>query len=578
MYSSLHYLRNKEVFMNKGCITFWCITQIMSLVGMDKPPQGTPLVQKTQDQEISTDLRDKFNEEEKRLKGYGLDQPERYFFEKLHSTLGKNNSIEQYFDNLHIFANLLLAQHYFLSEFFNHFYINNYGQELRDRSEEIHVKLRARKTGENRYRLTAPSVAVLNELAAHRSLLDQKEKLTPEQLKVAIKWGFSQDPWLRLLSESILITDLGHSLAPEIQKINDQTSKTKNYTLDTFAPISKTYNKLPSIIKVNTAGLNNVKNVMIAKNNDEKISVVSDTAYLYSYTHAWYEQLYKIVRAEISNTIRELLTQKKDIRAFTKYSSNLFPDLYPNKILPSELPTIPKPHLYTQDQFDELKAQVKKELEEEKIKQEIERKQNTKIKQTADGSSYILEFEDIPTSITIHNQKNNTQEIIFKHESPFEIDKSGKNIFPIKYTDWVNQWFVDPKQAIATQGYNNPASLKFRAGEPEWKPIVLHAFSPLVDDYIKQWGRITTTKNRRNPAQEDILITIPGKMIYPSGTEEAGIFAYIIDSQNGQWYHRMFTPGSLSELTRNLFEKGYFAPQMTGYYDVFFPALAPRKK
>ena len=113
-----------------------------------------------------------------------------------------------------------------------------------------------------------------------------------------------------------------------------------------------------------------------------------------------------------------------------------------------------------------------------------------------------------------------------------------------------------------------------------WKPIALHAFSPLIDEYINQWGHITTIKNRRNPAQEDILITIPGKIIYPPGAqpqEEAGIFAYIIDSKNGQWYHRMFTAGTLSELTKNLFEKGYFAPEMTGYYDVFFPPLSAMK-
>ncbi len=548
---------------------------------MDKPPQGTPLVQKTQEQEISADLRDKFNEEQKRFIGYRLDQPQDYFIKKLRDNLGKDNNIDQYLDYLHVFANLLLAQHYLISDLFNHFYINNYGEELKIKDAQIHTKLGARKVEENRYILTAPSIAILNELAAHRSLVEHKEKLTTDQLKTAIKWGFSHDPWLHLLSESLLITDLGFPLAPEIKKIDEKTYTTRNYVLDTFAPITKTYNKLPSIIKVNSAGLNNVKNAMIAPNRDEMVSVVSNAAYLYSYTHAWYEQLYKIIRAEISNTIRELLAQKKDVSAFTKYSVNLFSELSNQKVLPSELPLIPKPQLFTIAQFDELKAQVAKELEEEKVKREIERKRNTKTNQTADGSSYILEFEDTQTSITIHNLKNNTQEIVFKHESPFEIDKSGKNIFPIKYTDWVNQWFVNAKEAIATQGYTNPTSPKFRAGEPAWKPIVLHAFSPLVDDYIKQWGRITTIKNRRNPGQEDILITIPGKMIYPPGSkpqEEAGVFAYIIDSANGQWYHRMFTTGSLSELSKNLFEKGYFAPEMTGYYDVFFPPLASRKK
>lgn len=560
----------------KKNLFFILIIFIPLLQAMDAPTAVTSL------EEIPSAIKGKYDEEQKRFNSYRLDQPASYFLEKLRANLGKDNNIDQYLDYLHIFANLLLAQHYLMSDLFNHFYINDYAEKLKIKDAEIHTKLGARKVeGENRYILTAPSIVILNELAAHRSLIEHKVKLTTDQLKTVIKWGFSDDPWLRLLSESLLIADLGFPLAPEVKKVNEKSYATRNYVLDTFAPISKTYNKLPSIIKVNSAGLNNVKNAMIAPNRDEMVSVVSDASYLYSHTHKLYQQLYKIVRAEITNTIRELLAQKKDIRAFTKFSNNLFSEISNQKVLPAELPLIPKPQLFTLAQYDELKAQVAKELEEEKVKREIERKRNTKIHQTADGSSYILEFEDTPTSITIHNLKNNTQEIIFKHESPFEIDKSGKNIFPIKYTDWVNQWFINPKEAIATQGYTNPTSPKFRAGEPAWKPIVLHAFSPIVDDYIKQWGRITTIKNRRNPAQEDILITIPGKIIYPAGSqpqEEAGVFAYIIDSVNGQWYHRMFTTGSLSELSKNLFEKGYFAPEMTGYYDVFFPPLAPRKK
>ncbi len=316
---------------------------------------------------------------------------------------------------------------------------------------------------------------------------------------------------------------------------------------------------------------------------DDYFDAISAAGYLYQYTHQWYEQLYKIVRAELKATIDPLMkAEPTKIKEFTKYMGNEFTKVLPDKVFPIVLPSFKDPReTIILPSLDKERAQARKVWDEQQRIKEEERKRNNKIKQTPDGSSYILEYQDTPASITIHNDKNNTQEIIFKHEHPYEFSKSVDKVWPTNYTDWVKQWFTDPQKAVTIQGYTNPASPKYRAGEPEWKPIALHAFSPLIDDYLKQWGRTSSIQNRRNPNQEDILITIPGKIIYPPGSnpqEEAGVFTYIIDSKNGQWYHRMFTAGTLSELTKNLFEKGYFAPEMTGYYDVFFPALPGRKK
>ncbi len=69
------------------------------------------------------------------------------------------------------------------------------------------------------------------------------------------------------------------------------------------------------------------------------------------------------------------------------------------------------------------------------------------------------------------------------------------------------------------------------------------------------------------------MITIPGKMEYPDGTEETGVFTYIIDSENGQWYHRMFTPSSHKKMAEDFMQKGFFSPEIKGYYDVYFPPL-----
>ena len=70
-------------------------------------------------------------------------------------------------------------------------------------------------------------------------------------------------------------------------------------------------------------------------------------------------------------------------------------------------------------------------------------------------------------------------------------------------------------------------------------PVVLHAFPQLVDEYIYKYGSVSQTPSRMVKGKKDIMVTIPGKMEYPDGNEETGVFTYIIDSANGQWFHRM---------------------------------------
>ena len=64
---------------------------------------------------------------------------------------------------------------------------------------------------------------------------------------------------------------------------------------------------------------------------------------------------------------------------------------------------------------------------------------------------------------------------------------------------------------------------------------------------------------------------------YPE-REATGLFTYLIDTDNRQWYHRMFEPKTGKQLLKELLEQGFYKPQMTGIYDVYFPALPSKKK
>ena len=175
-------------------------------------------------------------------------------------------------------------------------------------------------------------------------------------------------------------------------------------------------------------------------------------------------------------------------------------------------------------------------------------------------------------NITIHNEKNKTIETIFKASQPFQI----KNLPPINYTNWVKQWFEDPNQAIIDQGYTDINSKKYTLPHLYWRPIALHSFSARTDEYLLQWATVTKIPNRKNPNREDWLVTLPGMIEYSNGDKETGVFAYLIDTSNGQWYHRMFEPQTGKKLITDLFKKGYFSPEMEGYYDIFFPPLGKK--
>ena len=317
------------------------------------------------------------------------------------------------------------------------------------------------------------------------------------------------------------------------------------------------------------------------KDIDTEIKKIAD---LYAYTHHWYEQLYAIIRQELKDTTQELIKSHPGNVQFTQkiinYSltipneTSLFP-----KILPLQLPPLNDPSKKItiktlDDQLEQARAQQHveqtKKAQEESTQKKIP---SIKVKESPDGS-YINQEDETAEHIIIHNPKNKTTEVIFKTDKPFLI---GKQLPPIGYTDWVKMWFENPAKALEAQGYLDEKSKKFTAEHLRWKPIAMHAFSPLIDEYIMQWGREGSLESRRAKGKKDILVTIPGMMIYPDNTKETGVFAYIIDSSNGQWYHRMFTPESGQRLIADLFEKGYFSPEMTGYYEVFFPALPSKK-
>ena len=325
-------------------------------------------------------------------------------------------------------------------------------------------------------------------------------------------------------------------------------------------------------------------------------------AHLYRLSQKWYAQTYKIVRKELYDSFSKLA--KEGVKNIAGYLAPI-PErarkegFLPNKF-PEELTLIQEASKIVvvpsfDKQFEQARiAWEKSEAKEPKVKKKYRRRTAfpslavpgteesikeaapAKIRTGIDGS-YILEGEEDDVQITIEDPIHNVTATIFKTKQNPANAAQLQQLPKINYTPWVKIWFDDPEKARIEQGYTDPKNPRYKAGEPNWKPIVLHAFPRLVDEYMHAYGTVSKTPSRRERGKEDILVTIPGKMEFPNGNEETGVFAYIIDSVTGDWYHRMFTPESGKNLIADLFAKGYFSPEITGYYDVFFPPLPGKK-
>lgn len=172
--------------------------------------------------------------------------------------------------------------------------------------------------------------------------------------------------------------------------------------------------------------------------------------------------------------------------------------------------------------------------------------------------SYI-DSED-ETSYTIIDPKNKVRIVLYKtdllHKPTVQLAEQKP------YTQAINEWFANPQAMLENQGYLDPSNPKFKFRN---NAKFAHSFALAVDNFINQLGKQTTTHSRIVPNKMDILITIPG-VIYYDSKSEPGLFTYIIDSQNGQWYHRLFVARTGQQLLTEYLQKGF--------YEIEFPPLS----
>ena len=618
-------------------IIFCLFMSFYSIVAMEKEQEEKKIEELLPDISI-TDL----NAEKSKFKKYDLVHPEK-FLTLLRNRLNKEANGIIYLKNLQLFASKLQCQHVMAQGNAFLAYVYKHKAQLNKKHDEI---LRQLAPGHIIFRkmiaVSPETPEQINEMLVHSKIFSEYRIYSPDELKII----FSRilDPQYGAWLNKVALTKayahealLAQGLEQALGKIPSQLfiDLTESELLNT--------QKNSNLITENTKYLNNSIDAYITllektqKQKDKtKASPEIEEAFekeeiknsnLYFLFHKYYEQLYKIVRQEMQDTIKELIKMHLPpgdiafIKSLAHYNLSLPEASRQEKLLaeqlPAELPPfqdpkqtikLPSLDLEIQNFAKEMQVthpieqpskiviqpkktrkkirrkkpvptqstspQIAQEEQAEKKEIEIIESEQKKIAESKIDGSYILEGEETDKNITIHNPTNNTIEVIFKTDKPKQI---AQQLPPINYTQWVQMWFKDPQQALETQGYTKEGTKKYTPENLRWKPIALHAFSRLVDTFIKQWGTATTVPSRKNPGQQDLLVTLPGKIIYPDGTEETGVFAYLIDSKNGMWYHRMFEPQTGQKLISDLFEKGYFSPEMKGYYDVFFPEL-PKKK
>lgn len=157
------------------------------------------------------------------------------------------------------------------------------------------------------------------------------------------------------------------------------------------------------------------------------------------------------------------------------------------------------------------------------------------VKKARDG--FVLAQDDTPRHVTIHDTRNNATLIILKKENPGRLTIS----LPLNYAHNVRQWFSNPLDAKHDQGYLIPGSKKYRLTTRDgYDPVLLHAFSSLVDEYIPQLATQGTKPSRKYYKQDDTAFYMPGYIIDKHKRKFVGTFTYFLDARTGMCYHRFF--------------------------------------
>jgi hypothetical protein len=584
------------------------LTLFFSLNGMDAPQESS--------ETVPVKLQDIHTKEYRKFHRYHLENSEP-FLAIMRKAFNYDGNKEKYLKNVQALASALLAQHQAMNFLGEASYYAELFLKQKDLFHRIAKQMNATIQDDTIvYEPETPEQ--LNIVLAHADLVRNIETLSEQELAIVFSWilDASKGKWLNNLGLLRKNTHEGALLENKRVEIQDKMEKSilPEPGSPFISPISEQLIK-ENVPYVSNFLQGNLKLVVLEEKGASANTLESanreytqnniQTAQLYRIHQKEYQKLYEIVLKELKHVYQEATIAKQKISPVILFpipeqlrKQNHIPAKFPEKLDDIKNPATYLTPFSLDNELEKARAEWEKSQTQApaKIKYVKRRKKITPITaeatseketsepaapapikiRTAADDSYIAEGAEDDIQIIIEDPKNDATITLFKTKINPANAARLKNLPRKDYTPNVQQWFDNPKKARVDQGHTDPNSPKHRAGEPEWKPIVLHAFSRLVDDYLYQYGTVGEINSRSEKDKKDILITVPGKLEYPNGDEETGVFAYIIDSKNGKWYHRMFTPHASKNLISDLFAKGYFAPDMTGYYDVFFPAL-PKK-
>lgn len=586
------------------------LTLVLSLNAMDAPQSET--------ESVPLKMQDFDSKEKRKFRNYNLDHPEK-FLGIMREQFNYKGNKEQYLKQVQTLASVILAQHISMHNAGETTFFTNYHYKLKDDFYQLVHRLHGKILQNELIEFDPETSEQLNILLSHKDIVREPRVFSEPELLMIFSWIIDKEKGTWLNNLGLLQKNIHEGLIEQSNSLQSR-EKMENPIFPAPGTTTTLFRSNEQLIKENsiygskllseTQSLQELEGRASADTTEKASRAYEQTlaqlAQLYRIHQSEYQKLYEIVRKELFDTYKLALGMgTKNLSALLmlpipeyQRKSNAIPNKFPEK-----LETIKNPATYLThasldaelekmrikwDKSQEIKPKIKKKIRQRKrvpadikgselnIEKEIEIiepiEKIKKIKIGSDGS-YIAEGTENDLQIIIEDPAHDSTVTIFKTKSTPENNAKLKTLPKINYTSWVTEWFENPEKAILTHGYKDPKNLRYRAGESDWLPIVLHAFPKLVDEYIYQYGSVSQTPSRKAKGKNDIMVTIPGKMEYPDGKEDTGVFTYLIDKDNGLWFHRMFTPSSHKKMAADFIEKGYFAPEVKGYYDVYFPPL-----
>jgi hypothetical protein len=129
-----------------------------------------------------------------------------------------------------------------------------------------------------------------------------------------------------------------------------------------------------------------------------------------------------------------------------------------------------------------------------------------------------------------------------------------------RYSERVNRWYSNPRQALIDDGYTDTVSSRYVRPELHARIVAYHSWPLALDPYLEKYG-IESSWPSKSGKKVDKNKSIAGEIIFDGAdtTPIIGVFQEAYDTRTGVVYHSCFAARPHDELVQQYAMSGFWA-------------------